>query len=141
MRAPRALSAVIAVFAALVLAGCGASPSQQVKAKVQEFAAAVRKGDYATICHRVLAPSLLDRLAGTRIPCPRALRLALSGVEDPTLAIGQVSVHGQSASVLTLAMARRQRASVQAIRLVRTSAGWRIASLQSAVGSAPPQPK
>jgi len=109
MRAPRALSATLAVSGALALAGCGASPSQQVKAKVQEFAAAVRKGDYATICRRVLAPSLLNRLSATHIPCQQALRLALAGTNR--LINEFASVAAEQSRQLTATMTYLRRAT------------------------------
>jgi len=129
LSAPRKLSVIVA--AALLSAGCGASASDQVKAKVRELARTAAEHNYHRICDDVLAPSLVSRLRSYGISCERAMNIALSGVRDPAISIGSTTVKGSSASVITLSMAAGQKASLETIGLIKTSHGWRVASLRS----------
>ncbi len=119
------------VSCACVLAGCGTSDAAQVRAKVDQFAAASAAKDYAAICGQVLAPSLLTRLSAARVTCPEAMQIALGNVQDPTISIGRIRVTGRRASVITLSAARGQQASLEAIDLIKTAKGWRLLSLGS----------
>ncbi len=125
----RAAAGVALVVACLLLAACGSPPTQQVRAKVQQFAVAVAHRDAKTICTEVFAPSLVKRFASTGLGCKRALDIFLSGLHHPTLAVGRVTVHGSKASAMTLSGASGQTASLRPVVLVNTSAGWRIAAL------------
>jgi hypothetical protein len=127
----RGKSVVILVTATCALAGCGSSPRDAVKAKVQQFAAAAAGKDYRTICDQVLAPALVAHLRSTGVGCPEALRLALGGVRNPTLSIGPITVRGKTASVYTLTVAQGQQASLDVLALIDTPDGWRISSLHS----------
>ena len=131
----RAAAGVALGVACLLLAGCGSSPTQQVRAKVQQFAVAVAHRDARTICTEVFSPSLVKRFASAGVGCKRALDIFLSGLRHPTLAVGRVSVHGSKASAMTLSGASGQTASLRPVELVKTSAGWRIAALGAPVKS------
>ena len=121
------------VCVALAAAGCGTSEQDQVKSKVEEFATAVAGKDYKTLCTDVLAPALLADLRLGGISCEQAMGIALAHVKTPSLAIGSVTVSGDSASVLTLSGAKGQEAALSAIKLVKTSNGWRVSSLGSPI--------
>jgi hypothetical protein len=122
----------VAVLAAvLALAGCGSSASDQVRAVVGQLAQAAADRAYGTICTEILAPSLVAHLVSNGIPCPQALRLALSGVRNPVLSVGKVIIRGSRAWAITLTSARGQKAALVAIELSRTRQGWRITSLAS----------
>jgi hypothetical protein len=116
---------------ALVVAGCGSSASEQVRAEVEQLSKATADRDYGTICGQILAPSLVAHLVSNGISCPDALRLALSGVRNPVVSVGEVIVRGPRAWAITLSSAHGQRAALVAIELSRTSQGWRITSLGS----------
>jgi hypothetical protein len=128
-------AAILLVFAACAVSGCGSSAKDQVRSKVQQFAAATTHKDYATICNQVLAPSLVKRLTSYGIGCERAMRVALGNVQRPTLSIGQITIKGKTASVITLTVAEGQQASLDALQLVDTGDGWRISSLHSPLPS------
>jgi hypothetical protein len=115
-------------------AGCGTTPANPVRAKVEQFAADARHHDYDAICDQVLATALLERLAAAGISCPGAVSEALSDVRQPVLSIGKVSVQGTRAAVLTLSAAAGQKAALTQIDLIRESGGWRISSLGSGNG-------
>ena len=134
-RLPPALRA-LALSAALIstpvaLGGCGDTDSDQIKGQVHDLAVAAAAGDYARICDRILAPSLVAHLVSNGIPCAEAMRLAFSEVHDPTVSVGRVIIRGSRAWAITLTTARGQRAEVVAIALRKTGEGWRITSLAS----------
>jgi ketosteroid isomerase-like protein len=121
-----------AVAVAGALGGCGGQSQQdQVRAKVAQFVTAAAGRDYATICNRVLAPSLLTRLATGGISCPQAMQIGFGGVSRPALSIGKITVSGSRASVIALSTAQGQPASLDTVELTKTSQGWRIAALGS----------
>lgn len=134
MRSRAAVGVALGVTC-LFLAGCGSSPTQQVRAKVQQFAVAVAHRDARTICTEVFSPSLVERFASTGLGCKRGLDIFFAGLHHPTLAVGRVRVHGSTASAMTLSGASGQTASLRPIELVKTSAGWRIAALGAPVKS------
>ena len=122
---------VCALGTAAGLSGCGTSTSDQVKAKVQQFASAVAKRDSKTLCSDVFAPILLEHFAAVGLSCERAMSIYLSSVHDPTLLVGRVVVRGQTAEAQTLSGARHQVGSLDALELVNTSNGWRVSGLGS----------
>ena len=128
MRVPRA---VVACGLVAALAGCGASDRDQIASKVQQLADAVGSHDYQAICTEVLAPSLVAHLVENGIPCVRAMQVALAGVRQPEISIGRIQIQGSTATAITLTVATGQRASLAAIKLVKTGPGWRISSLGS----------
>jgi hypothetical protein len=123
--------AAMAAGAVLSLAGCAASDSDQISAKVQQLAHAVGRHDYSIICGQVLAPSLVAHLVSNGISCPQAMQVALQGVQEPAVSVGKIEIRGSQATAITLTVARGQQASLAAIDLVKTSQGWRISSLGS----------
>lgn len=123
---------VVAVaIAACALGGCGASTSDQVQAKVRQFAHAVATRDAETLCGQVLAPALLTRFVAVGLPCVRAMRIFLRSVNDPTLAVGRVVITGKRAEAITLSGARGQLGALTSVELVDTSNGWRVSGLGS----------
>ncbi|MFL5822647.1 MAG: hypothetical protein ACJ764_04320 [Solirubrobacteraceae bacterium] len=128
--------ATVLLGSAFALGGCSDSPADQVRAKVQQLVQATAQKDYRAICEDVLAPSLVAHLTKNGIPCPAAMRLALGSVHNPTVSIGRVIIHGSTAWAITLTSARGQRATLAAIKLLRTHPGWRITSLGSPVSAA-----
>jgi hypothetical protein len=122
---------IVLLGAAYALAGCGASQRDEVQAKVQQFARATAAGDTATLCQEVLAPSLLQRLAGADLSCRQAMKLFVQSVRNPTVSIARISVKGDRASAVVFAAATGQKASLESIQLIDTPHGWRLASLAS----------
>jgi hypothetical protein len=122
-------ASVSTAVAAAVLAGCGASTTDQVRSKVQEFAVAVAHKDASRICDDVFAPSLVEHFKAAGLTCVRGMGIFFSGLHHPTLAVGPITVRGSKASVITLSGANGQTAAVRSINLVDTSNGWRIISL------------
>jgi hypothetical protein len=125
-----------ALVAGLVLLpGCGANERGLVQAKVNQLAQATASKNYRALCQEVFAPRLLAHLALSGLSCERAMQIALSDVQDPVLSIGKITVKGHKASAITLSGARAQQGSIDEIGLVKTSQGWRVASLASPAGT------
>jgi hypothetical protein len=119
----------VAIICAAVLAGCGTSDRSLVQAKVEQLATATAHHNYTTLCRQVLAPALLAHLVDDGIPCVKALSIADANVTEPVLSIGRIQIHGSTASVTTITTAKGQEASLDAIELVKTKAGWRVSAL------------
>jgi hypothetical protein len=119
----------VAVVAACALSACGATSRAEVEAKLQQFVSRTAAGDDQTLCKAVLAQSLITRIASTGHTCQQAMQIFLQSVQDPTLSVGKVTVHGQNATALTLTTARGQRSTVASVQLVQTSNGWRVSAL------------
>jgi ketosteroid isomerase-like protein len=128
MRTPRA---IVLIGAAYALAGCGASPGDQVQAKLQQFAHAVAAKDAPTLCRQVLAPSLVNRLTAAGLSCHQAMETFLASVSDPTMSVSKVHVKGSTATAVVLTDARGQPAAIESVNLVNTGNGWRLTSLAS----------
>ncbi|HET9103943.1 MAG TPA: hypothetical protein VFN55_11375 [Solirubrobacteraceae bacterium] len=134
MRSARAvLTVTLAAGLATGLVACGASASagDQVRAKVRQFATATDARNVDVLCTQVLAPALVARLTAAGLSCPQAMHLFVTSVSHPTISISKVTVHGDSASAVVLAGASGQTSALESIQLVRTKAGWRLASLAS----------
>jgi hypothetical protein len=118
----------------VLIAGCGGgNATADVKAKVHEFAEATASRNYEKICDDILAPSLLAHLTGGGIRCEQAMEIALGHVTSPRLVLGNVTISGARATVLTLSQAVGEKTLLTAIKLVDTSNGWRISALGSPV--------
>ena len=131
MRPPVAPAAAALAAAALVAGGCGSGPSdeQLVARTVNAFARASAAHDYATLCSRILAPSLVSQVTQIGLPCRKALERGLGNVRDPRLSIGAITVDGNRASVEVHTSAANQKPSSDTLQLVRVRGAWRIASL------------
>jgi hypothetical protein len=125
---PRGL---VLLGAAWALAGCGATPREQVEAKLQQFAHATAQHDYKTLCTQVLAPSLISRLEAAGLTCPRAMQVFVGSVSNPTISVSHVVVKGSNATAVVLAGATGQTAALETVGLLQTSNGWRLATLAS----------
>jgi hypothetical protein len=124
--------AIALLLGACVLAGCGTSDRDQVQSKIEQFFHAVTSKDYPTLCQQVLAPGLLARMAAGGISCEQAMRISLGGLQNPILSVGRITVSGSTATVIALTGASGQRGSIDAIKLIKTSDGWRVSSLGTA---------
>jgi hypothetical protein len=124
---------VLVTFAVIVaVAGCGSvSASDQVRAKVRQFATATAGGNTGELCDQVLAPALVSRITAAGLSCLQAMKVFVSSVSHPTLSISKVTVRGAAASAVVLAGAAGQTAALESVQLVRTARGWRLASLAS----------
>lgn len=114
---------------AYALSGCGTSASQDIQAKLQQFAHAVAQRDPHTLCHDVLDPALVARITGAGLSCEAAMRTFVQSVTAPTLAVSRVKVTGSTATAVVLASAQGQQAVVETVHLADRKQGWRLTSL------------
>ncbi|MFZ1997709.1 MAG: hypothetical protein WAU75_26560 [Solirubrobacteraceae bacterium] len=128
MRPGYALSLLGVAYA---LSGCGANASEQVQAKLEQFAHAVAVRDTGTLCSQVLAPDLVGHLNAAGLSCQQAMRTFVQSVSNPSLSVTRVHVKGASASAVVLARATGQPSSLESVQLTDTSNGWRLTSLAS----------
>ena len=138
-RAPVAAVAVAAATLAIALAaaGCGSSNEAQVRDTLARYEQAAARQDYDALCNKVLARSLIDRLAQVGLPCDQALRIGLGTVRNPKLEVLKVKITGSLALALVRSSATGQPTSTDTIRLTRSGDSWRISSLS---GAQPPAP-
>lgn len=127
------LARVLVTFAVLLgVAGCGSvSASDQVRAKLHQFATATAAGDTRVLCDQVLAPALVSRITAAGLTCLQAMKVFVSSVSHPTLRISKVTVMASAASAVVLTGASGQSAALESVQLTRTARGWRLASLAS----------
>jgi hypothetical protein len=133
LRAVRRRRIALAVGAAvLALGGCGsAGPTdeQLVARAVTAFGRASAAKDYRALCDRILAPSLIEEVTAIGLPCEQALERGLGGVRSPRLALGAVTVDGDSATAEVRTAAANQAPSHDTLRLQKVRGAWRVASL------------
>jgi hypothetical protein len=131
-------TAVAAVAASLLAAGCGgepaATPEQRVRATLRDFGRATAAKDYERLCTRIFSPELVRNLSDIDLPCEKALQEGLASVTDPRLSVGRVTVRGDKASAEVASSAAGQEPSRDTVELVRTKDGWRIAKLSPIAG-------
>jgi hypothetical protein len=127
----------LALAVAPALAGCGRSDQAKVRDTLRAFARATAARDYRTLCGKVLAKQLVDRLTAVGLPCEVALQRGLTGVRSPRLTVQRVRIEGDMALAQVTTSAAGQPASQDTIRLVRQGDGWRVSTLS---GPQPPAP-
>src|SRR4051795_6176122 len=125
----RLLVALLLVFAAC--GDSGPNDSEQVHSVVERFGRASAAKDYQTLCDKLLAPKLVSQVESAGLPCEVALKQGLGDVKAPTLTIGKIEVHGDTATAQVQSAAQGQPPSRDTLQLVRADDdSWRIASLR-----------
>ena len=126
----KAIAAVVLALA-LALAGCGSGPSdeQKVRQTLTDFGKATSAKDYQTLCDRIFAPQLVDKLKQVGLPCEVALQKSLGGVKDPQITVGKITVSDKLAKAEVRTSASGEQPSQDTVELVPVGDGWRISSL------------
>ena len=120
----------------LVLAGCGATPKDDVRGVLKGYERAFARHDYQSLCDDYLAPDLVNGIEERGLPCEAALRPEVSSTKKPVLAIRSIDVHGDRATARVHATAANQPPADETIVLRRIDGKWRI----TAQDSSGPQP-
>jgi hypothetical protein len=135
----RRLALVVVVGA--LLAGCGGEDkppdADQVRSTLVQFGKATAAHDYKTMCTKLLAPNLLDKLRQVGLGCEEALKQGLGDVKSPQLLVGKITVNGDTATAEVRTSAEGQAPSTDKVQLRRINGSWRISSL---AGTSEPGP-
>jgi Putative lumazine-binding len=132
MLRPVAIRPLLPVLVACLLVGCGddgPSAEEQIRSTLGEFQRATAERDYGALCDRILAPALIESVERIGLPCKDALAKGFEDVRDPRLSVGTITVNGDTATAQVRSSAAGQQPSEDSVSLIRTDAGWRIASL------------
>jgi hypothetical protein len=139
LRSSLARVTVAALSALALLAGCGgASDEQQVRDTLAQFEKATAKQDYRTVCNKLLARQLLQRLQSVGLPCEVALQTGLGSVRQPRLKVHKVRIRGTTALAQVTSTAAGQQSATDTIRLLKEDGDWRLTALSAAQ---PPTPR
>jgi hypothetical protein len=131
----------LALVVLMLLAGCGGDDkppdADQVRATLVQFGKATAAHDYKTMCTKLLAPNLLDKLRQVGLGCEEALKQGLGDVKSPQLSVGKIAVNGDTATAEVRTSAEGQAPSTDTVQLRRVNDSWRISSL---AGTSEPGP-
>jgi hypothetical protein len=133
--------AAVAVPAALVLAaavaGCGAATvstgsfkgeSHYVAARISSFQKHAEEANQQKLCSEDLAAALQQRINRTGTTCEAALKSQLKDVEDLTLNIKSIAVHGRTATAeVESTWSGKLRPAT--LKLVKEGEAWKISGL------------
>ena len=129
----RAALSLIALLAALTVAGCTTTSSDtqkfqgtegEVADAIGDLESAGKRRDDGKICTELLTRELARQMSAPGAPCEREISDAISDVDDFDLTVKDVSVSGQTATAQVQNDERRVT-----FRLQKVGANWRIASL------------
>ena len=98
-----------------------------VAAAVSRLERATAERDYATICDDLFTAAARRRAGGA--DCARLVRSAAREIEEPSIEITGISVHGAQATVRVRTTAAGQRQVADSLQLRRGPDGWRIEAL------------
>jgi Putative lumazine-binding len=131
---------LLLALAACVLVGCsddGPSDQENVRATLERFQRATEARDYRALCDEILAPKLVESVKRLGVTCEVALAKGFEDVREPRLAIGSITVRGDSANARVRSSAAGQDPSDDTIELVRVDGEWRVASLTAGASATP----
>jgi hypothetical protein len=129
---PRLALALIALLAAVALAGCTASSSssgsfqgteRDVAKAIDDLSSAANRKNEAKICQDLLTKELAASLNSTGTDCETEISDALSDADDYDLTVKDVSVSGPTASAVV-----ENNDKTATLRLQKVGQDWRISS-------------
>jgi hypothetical protein len=132
--------ALPAVLAASLLAGCGATTSNNASdfqgdkkavAQVIDDLSKASKGaspDTKEICNTIFAKAVADKLRQGNDDCQDAVKRQLKDSSDSDITVKNVTVTGNDA-VATVVSTVNGNDATQSLKLIREGQTWRIASL------------
>jgi len=135
----RALGLPVLLLALVAATGCGgASDEKKVRATLTRYERASARQDYAQLCDKVLARSLVAHLSRVGLPCQQAVRTGLGSLQAPKLQVLKIKVMPPRALALVRSSAANQPTATDTIELFQDGGDWRISAL---AGSGPQSPQ
>jgi hypothetical protein len=129
--------AALALAAAAALTGCGTTSvptgsfkgeQQAVAKRISSFQRHASEASGKKLCEQDLARALVSQIGASGASCEHALRQQLKDVEDLTIKINSIALHGRSATAeVKSTWSGKLRPAV--MRLVREGKTWKIAGL------------
>jgi outer membrane lipoprotein-sorting protein len=132
----RRLPLLLALLAALALAGCGQASSESSADKfkgdqkavaevVENLQDAGERKDAERICNDILAPSLVAQVKAAGSDCAAQMKASLDDADEYELQVESVTVQGNRAQ----AEVTGKGSETATMALVKERGGWRIADL------------
>ena len=127
---------IASLASAAALAGCGESVTtnnfqgeqHEVASRVSSFQKHVTEASQKKICTEDLAAPLIARIRASGKGCQEALKEQLKNVEDVSLSIKTVTVHGKNATA-TVKSVRNGKTVPSTLTLVKEGKGWKISGV------------
>jgi hypothetical protein len=133
----RALSALLAVTAAVALAACASGGTdssedfegdeREVASVVEDLQTAAADDDASEICRELLAPALIEQL-GSQDGCQKAVATVIDATDTTELEVDSVEVQGTNASA-RVTSGSGDNATTRTVRLVRDGRNWKISQI------------
>jgi Putative lumazine-binding len=127
---------IASLASAAALSGCGETVAtnnfqgeqHEVASRISSFQKHVQEASQKELCAKDLAATLIARLRTSGKGCTEVLKEQLKNVEDPSLSIKTVTVHGKTASA-TVKSVRYGKTVPETLTLVKEGNGWKISGI------------
>jgi copper chaperone CopZ len=131
-----AAMALGALALALAMAGCGEAVStssfkgeeHSVAQRISSFQKHATEGGQGKICENDLATNLQARIKASGRGCAEAIKEQLKNVEDLTLTVQSVTVHGRTATA-TVKSTRSGKSQLSTLKLQKEGEDWKISGV------------
>jgi hypothetical protein len=127
---------IASLASAAALAGCGESVTtnkfqgeqHEVASRISSFQKHVQEASQKEICAKDLAAPLVASIGSSGKSCTEALKEQLKNVEDVSLTIKSVTVHGKNATA-TVKSVRNGKKVPSTLTLVKEGDNWKISGV------------
>jgi hypothetical protein len=121
---------------ALAVAGCGEAVStssfkgeeHNVAQRISSFQKHATEGSQSKICESDLATNLLAHIKASGRGCTETIKEQLKNVEDLTLTVQSVTVHGKTATA-TVKSTWSGKSQLSTLKLQREGEDWKISGV------------
>jgi hypothetical protein len=104
-----------------------AGAPREIGEVVHELERATARRDFDTICRDLFTTDAHERAGGAG--CPRRLRSAADGIQEPTISLRAIDLEGQRPTVRVRTRVRGQATVGAVLELRRDQGEWRIDAL------------
>ena len=121
---------VLAIAAALLLAGCGGNDREDIKQTVRDFVQATDARDADKFCRELVTQQFLEQTTGATgdkaMEACRQQLSAVTGLRIRLVRIGGIEIDGERATARVL-LETQGRRDVRLLRLRKEDGDWRLA--------------